>query len=80
MEHSFIRYWNKRWKGLEVGHRGSGPSFKPTSDDDAIRENTIASYRRAIDAGADMVSYINHILRFQKVGENVVFLFVAGGI
>lgn len=55
MKRSFTRYWNKRWTGLEVGHRGSGPSFKPTSDDDAIRENTIASLRRAINAGADMV-------------------------
>lgn len=61
MERSFIRYWNKRWKGLEVGHRGAGPSFKPSSDDDAIRENTIASLQRAIDAGADMVSFTNSI-------------------
>lgn len=57
MERSFIRFWNKRWKGLEVGHRGAGPSFKPSTDDDAIRENTIASLRRAIDAGADMVGF-----------------------
>lgn len=56
MKRSFCRYWNKRWIGLDVGHRGSGTSFKPTSCDDAIRENTIASLRRAIDAGADMVS------------------------
>lgn len=59
MKRSFIRYWNKRWKGLEVGHRGAGPSFKPSSDDDAIRENTIASLQRACDAGADMVSLTN---------------------
>lgn len=57
MKRSFVRYWNKRWKGLEVGHRGAGSSFNPTSDADAIRENTIASLRRAIDAGADMVSH-----------------------
>lgn len=61
MKRSFIRYWNKRWKGLEVGHRGSGPSFKPSSGDDAIRENTIASLQRAIDAGADMVNLTNSI-------------------
>lgn len=55
MKKSFCSYWNRRWTGLDVGHRGSGTSFKPTSGDDVIRENTIASLRRAIDAGADMV-------------------------
>lgn len=55
MKRSFCRYWNKLWTGLEVGHRGSGVSFKPNAEEDAIRENTIASLRRAIDAGADMV-------------------------
>ncbi|XP_031623352.1 glycerophosphocholine phosphodiesterase GPCPD1-like [Contarinia nasturtii] len=57
MKRSFGRYWNNRWKGLEVGHRGSGTSFKPTSGDDAIRENTIASLQKAVDAGADMVEF-----------------------
>lgn len=56
MKRSFCRYWNNTWTGLDVGHRGSGTSFKPTSEDDAIRENTIASLQRAVDAGADMVS------------------------
>ncbi|XP_055295430.1 glycerophosphocholine phosphodiesterase GPCPD1 [Sitodiplosis mosellana] len=57
MKRSFCRHWNKRWTGLDVGHRGAGTSFKPTSGDDAIRENTIASLRRAGDAGADMVEF-----------------------
>lgn len=65
MKRSFCRYWNKRWKGLEVGHRGAGTSFKPTSGDDTIRENTIASLRRAGDAGADMV-YIYIFVHFYK--------------
>lgn len=64
MKKTFCSYWNKRWKGLDVGHRGSGTSFKPTSGDDVIRENTIASLRRAIEAGADMVSVCMEIVHF----------------
>lgn len=64
MKKTFCSYWNKRWKGLDVGHRGSGTSFKPTSGDDVIRENTIASLRRAIEAGADMVSVSMKIVNF----------------
>lgn len=57
MRQSYCRYWNKRLKGLDVGHRGTGSSFKATSDLDAIRENTIASLKRAADHGADMVEF-----------------------
>lgn len=57
MRQSYCRYWNKRLKGLDVGHRGTGSSFKATSDLDAIRENTIASLKRAAEHGADMVEF-----------------------
>uniref|UniRef100_A0A1L8DC78 GP-PDE domain-containing protein n=1 Tax=Nyssomyia neivai TaxID=330878 RepID=A0A1L8DC78_9DIPT len=53
---SFIRYWNPRWKGLEIGHRGSGTSFK-SKDGNLIRENTIASLKNACAHGADMVEF-----------------------
>lgn len=43
-------------RGLEVGHRGAGTSFKTTSTD-TIRENTIASLKRAAEHGADMVEF-----------------------
>ncbi|XP_021700231.1 glycerophosphocholine phosphodiesterase GPCPD1 isoform X1 [Aedes aegypti] len=56
LERSFIRYWNKRWTGLDVGHRGSGTSFK-ASDGNVIRENTIASLKNAVAHGADMVEF-----------------------
>uniref|UniRef100_A0A182Q6P8 GP-PDE domain-containing protein n=1 Tax=Anopheles farauti TaxID=69004 RepID=A0A182Q6P8_9DIPT len=56
LERSYIRYWNKRWTGLDVGHRGSGTSFK-TSDGNVIRENTIASLKKAVAHGADMVEF-----------------------
>lgn len=52
---SYIRYWNNKWKGLDVGHRGSGTSFK--AKDTLIRENTITSLKNAADHGADMVEF-----------------------
>lgn len=55
LERSYIRHWNNRWTGLEVGHRGSGTSFKAT--DTVIRENTIASLKKAAQNGADMVEF-----------------------
>lgn len=57
MKQSYCRYWNKRLKGLDVGHRGTGSSFKNTSEQDVIRENTIASLKRAAEHGADMVEF-----------------------
>lgn len=53
---SYIRYWNEKKKGLDVGHRGSGTSFKVTSSG-AIRENTIASLKKAGESGADFVEF-----------------------
>ncbi|KAL5279528.1 GPCPD1 family protein [Megaselia abdita] len=55
METTFQRYWNPKWTGLDVGHRGSGTSFKTT--DAVIRENTIASLKNAVEHGADMVEF-----------------------
>lgn len=31
MRVSYARYWNNKWTGLDVGHRGSGTSFKVSS-------------------------------------------------
>lgn len=56
MKMSYIRYWNEKWQGLDVGHRGSGTSFKVTSSG-AIRENTIASLKNAAASGADFVEF-----------------------
>lgn len=55
MKYSYLRHWNKKWTGLDVGHRGAGVSFK--SEDTSIRENTIASLKKAADSGADMVEF-----------------------
>lgn len=55
MKISYIRHWNKKWTGLDVGHRGSGTSFK--TQDNVIRENTIASLKKAAAHGADMVEF-----------------------
>ncbi|KAH8392587.1 hypothetical protein KR215_012159 [Drosophila sulfurigaster] len=55
MRVSYARYWNNKWTGLDVGHRGSGTSFK--AKDAVIRENTITSLKNAADHGADMVEF-----------------------
>ncbi|XP_016945685.2 glycerophosphocholine phosphodiesterase GPCPD1 isoform X1 [Drosophila suzukii] len=55
MSVSYARYWNNKWTGLDVGHRGSGTSFK--AKDAVIRENTITSLKNAADHGADMVEF-----------------------
>lgn len=56
MKQSFTRYWKNTWTGLDVGHRGSGTSFKANSGN-VIRENTIASLKKAAEHGADMVEF-----------------------
>lgn len=55
MATTFQRYWNPKWTGLDVGHRGSGSSFKST--DVTIRENTIASFKNAVAHGADLIEF-----------------------
>ncbi|XP_060846937.1 LOW QUALITY PROTEIN: glycerophosphocholine phosphodiesterase GPCPD1-like [Rhopalosiphum padi] len=50
------------WKSsnfpLDIGHRGSGSSFKKIlSDCSHIRENTIASLKEAANKGADLVEF-----------------------
>ncbi|XP_030753803.1 glycerophosphocholine phosphodiesterase GPCPD1 [Sitophilus oryzae] len=58
MEVSYARYWKKNRSGLDVGHRGSGSSFKTKVQNCAeVRENTIASLKNAIDHGADFVEF-----------------------
>lgn len=38
MKLTWARYWNDKHKGLDVGHRGSGTSFKTTSGSGVIRK------------------------------------------
>lgn len=53
---SYAKHWDPSWTGLEVGHRGLGASFK-TKEGNAIRENTIASLKKAAASGADMLEF-----------------------
>ncbi|RZC36940.1 glycerophosphocholine phosphodiesterase GPCPD1-like [Asbolus verrucosus] len=53
---SYARHWKKTRAGLDVGHRGSGSSFK-TQNCAEVRENTVASLKNAIDHGADFVEF-----------------------
>ncbi|XP_022123685.2 glycerophosphocholine phosphodiesterase GPCPD1 isoform X1 [Pieris rapae] len=55
-EVSYAKHWHPAWTGLEVGHRGLGASFK-TKEGNAIRENTIASLKKAAASGADMLEF-----------------------
>ncbi|KAF7266282.1 hypothetical protein GWI33_020315 [Rhynchophorus ferrugineus] len=58
MQLSYARHWKKTRSGLDVGHRGSGSSFKNKIQNCAeVRENTIASLKNAIDHGADFVEF-----------------------
>lgn len=56
MSISYARHWKKTRAGLDVGHRGSGSSFK-TQNCAEVRENTIASLNTAIEHGADYVEF-----------------------
>lgn len=51
-----MRYWNEKYRGLDVGHRGAGTSFKVSSSG-TIRENTIASLKKAGESGAHFVEF-----------------------
>ncbi|XP_068621611.1 glycerophosphocholine phosphodiesterase GPCPD1-like [Battus philenor] len=53
---SYAKHWDPSWTGLEVGHRGLGASFK-TKEGNAIRENTIASLKKAAASGADLLEF-----------------------
>ncbi|KAJ8921091.1 hypothetical protein NQ315_015888 [Exocentrus adspersus] len=58
MSISYARHWKKSRSGLDVGHRGSGSSFKTKVQNCAeVRENTIASLKNAIEHGADFVEF-----------------------
>lgn len=58
MSVTYERHWKKGRQSLDVGHRGSGSSFKVETKNCAeVRENTIASLRNAINHGADFVEF-----------------------
>lgn len=58
MEISYAKHWKKTRSGLEVGHRGLGSSYKPEPKNCAeVRENTLASFKTAINHGADYVEF-----------------------
>ncbi|XP_054282590.1 glycerophosphocholine phosphodiesterase GPCPD1-like isoform X2 [Macrosteles quadrilineatus] len=58
MQTSMQREWKETWRGLDVGHRGAGSSFKCEIKQCAdVRENTIASLKSAASYGADFVEF-----------------------
>ncbi|KAF6215207.1 hypothetical protein GE061_009959 [Apolygus lucorum] len=58
MSYSLHRQWKESWRGLDVGHRGAGTSFRGDIKQCAeVRENTIASLKSAASHGADFVEF-----------------------
>ncbi|XP_025192312.1 glycerophosphocholine phosphodiesterase GPCPD1-like isoform X1 [Melanaphis sacchari] len=58
LEHLRLTDWKNSHFPLDIGHRGSGSSFKQIlSDCSHIRENTIASLKEAANKGADLVEF-----------------------
>ncbi|KAL1123856.1 hypothetical protein AAG570_001626 [Ranatra chinensis] len=58
LKSSLQRLWKESWRGLDVGHRGVGTSFKGDIRQCAeVRENTIASLKSAASHGADFVEF-----------------------
>uniref|UniRef100_A0A8D2ZVT2 Glycerophosphocholine phosphodiesterase 1 n=1 Tax=Scophthalmus maximus TaxID=52904 RepID=A0A8D2ZVT2_SCOMX len=58
MSSSFTRYWRKRG-ALNVGHRGAGSTH--AAKHQRVRENTIASFKRASEHGAAFVEFDVHL-------------------
>ncbi|XP_053609885.1 glycerophosphocholine phosphodiesterase GPCPD1-like isoform X1 [Plodia interpunctella] len=56
MQVSYAKHWDPTWTGLEVGHRGLGASFK-NKEGNNIRENTVASLKKAAASGADLLEF-----------------------
>lgn len=58
MNKTYSKHWNENITGLNIGHRGAGISFVRESERRAcIRENTLASLKKAIEHGADFVEF-----------------------
>ncbi|KAF7666938.1 hypothetical protein LDENG_00086390 [Lucifuga dentata] len=58
MSSSYTKYWKKR-STLDVGHRGAGSTL--AAKHHKIRENTIASFKRAAKHGAAFVEFDVHL-------------------
>lgn len=57
MRITYAQHWKAHWKGLDVGHRGLGNSYTKERHCSNIRENSIASLKNAVAAGADIVEF-----------------------
>ncbi|KAH8361917.1 hypothetical protein KR200_008396, partial [Drosophila serrata] len=75
MSQSFERYWRKSRMCMDIGHRGSGKTYRLGAD--LFRENTIHGFKEAASNNADMVEldvqltqdaqvvvYHDYVLRF----------------
>lgn len=53
LSHSYERYWRKNRLCMNIGHKGSGNTYRLGSD--VVRENTLYGFKQAVLANADMV-------------------------
>ncbi|XP_039494414.1 glycerophosphocholine phosphodiesterase GPCPD1 [Drosophila santomea] len=53
LSHSYERYWRKNRLCMNIGHKGSGNTYRLGSD--LVRENTLYGFKQAVLANADMV-------------------------
>lgn len=65
MSTSFERYWRKGHLCMDIGHRGSGKTFRLGAD--LFRENTLYGFKQAALANADMVEMDVHLTQDAQV-------------
>ncbi|KAH8288506.1 hypothetical protein KR054_004107 [Drosophila jambulina] len=62
---SYERYWRKSRMCMDIGHRGSGKTYR--TDADLFRENTLFGFKQAAVANADMVEFDIHLTQDAQV-------------
>ncbi|XP_017076771.2 glycerophosphocholine phosphodiesterase GPCPD1 [Drosophila eugracilis] len=65
LSHSYERYWRKNRLCMNIGHKGSGNTYRLGAD--LIRENTLYGFRQAALANADMVEMDVHLTQDAQV-------------
>ncbi|XP_016959831.1 glycerophosphocholine phosphodiesterase GPCPD1 [Drosophila biarmipes] len=65
LSHSFERHWRKSRLCMNIGHRGSGKTYRLGSD--LVRENTLYGFKQAALANADMVEMDVHLTQDAQV-------------
>ncbi|KAH8306144.1 hypothetical protein KR018_002518 [Drosophila ironensis] len=65
LSHTYERYWRSSRMSLNIGHRGSGNTYRIGND--VVRENTLYGFKQAAMADADMVEFDVHLTQDAQV-------------